>query len=48
MPDDATDRRARHGMMAGHMAHDTAHRGAFQATLRTTEMRKESHRYRNY
>jgi hypothetical protein len=48
MPDHAADRGARHGMMTRHMAHDTAHRGALQATLRAAEMRKERHRYRNY
>jgi hypothetical protein len=31
---DATDRRARHRMMTGHVPDDTAHRGTFQATLR--------------
>src|SRR5580658_2635394 len=47
MPDDATDRRTGHGMAARYMSHDTAHRGTFQAAFRTTQMRKERHRYGN-
>src|SRR6202044_3998238 len=48
VPDDATDRRARDGMMTRHMAHDTAHRSALQTALRSTQMGQECHRHDNY
>jgi hypothetical protein len=34
MADGAAHRRAGNGMVAGHMAHDPAHRGALQAAVR--------------
>ena len=47
MPNHATDRRARHGMMARHVTHNTADSGAFQTTAGTAHARQQSNRCGN-
>jgi hypothetical protein len=47
MPNKATDCCARDGMMTRHMTHNTAHRSAFQTTLRATQVRQQNERRGN-
>jgi hypothetical protein len=47
VPNDATHRRARQGVMTCHMAHDPAHRRALEAAVRMGAERKYPERHYN-